>query len=269
MKTTNFPIVLLMLMIAGLLLAATTATVAGAQDDDNPWSSGDDGTSGTDGSGDSAGGDSGSDSGTADTSDGTTDTATNDDDGTWTNESSGSAPETRSGPIAAPIGRFALGMRTWGLGTATNSAGPFTAGATFRMWIEEGFGIEASLGLGLRDSQATNTEVSFLLGFGTFVTIVEKSPVWIHFGQRVNFGLVSNSGGAATSPSELMFEFPLVLEYFITQDFSLYLSFGISIHIITGDGPVFSGAIAGATEGFNVLVGRGNVLGGAGFVFWF
>ena len=177
--------------------------------------------------------------------------------------------------LLAPGRASALELaKRFGLGYQMTLAG--AQGLSARYQASQSIGLELIAGFGsiwADDSEIGAFDTLYFAGGFSFVLASDDRGL-VSLGTRVNVG-TSTFDHRATSErvTDIAFEVPLSIEYFITPHFSLRTGVGLVFAIIHDQGRVLLGNDVfdpgDATGGSSVSLGTGEVLGNAGFTVWF
>lgn len=163
-------------------------------------------------------------------------------------------------------GRFGVGYQTTLSGAQ---------GLTARYQASPSIGLELLGGLGAAwadDDEIGKFDALFVAG-GFSVILASDERGTISLGTRVNVGTSFNHTVAVDRVTDIAFEVPLCIEYFVTPHFSLRAGVGLVFAILHQEAGVLGESDElNASErvgGSSVAFGTGEVLGNAGFTVWF
>ena len=170
-----------------------------------------------------------------------------------------------------------------GLGLEQSVSG--ISGLTVRYWSWDRLGLHATLGGGLAAGLGENAdEVGTDIGFsaGLIYNVARALHANLGFGVRAAIGMKNEAmrnasvpaGGTPLSGDELQFniELPLIIEYFLSESFSVSVSSGFLLAFIPADGALLTPkGNAGSTtpKTIGVAIGAGSITGSLGAVFYF
>ena len=170
-----------------------------------------------------------------------------------------------------------------GLGLEQSLSG--VSGLTVRYWAGERLGVHATLGGGLAAGLGENQdEVGSSIGLsaGLIYNVARSLHANLGFGVKAAMGLrneaMRNAGTApgdeARTGDDFQFnvELPIVIEYFMSESFSVSVSSGFLIAFIPEDGAVLTPKGHGGgsiPKTIGVGIGAGSITGSLGAVFYF
>lgn len=180
--------------------------------------------------------------------------------------------------LTAPRGAQALEIaKRFGLGYQVTLAG--AQGLALRYQASQSVGIELIGGFDAAwfdDDENGKFDAIFVAGGFSFV-LADDDRGMLTLGTRVSVGTSfdrrTGDGAPPERVTDIAFEVPLTIEYFVTPHFALRTGVGLVFAIVHDQAPVL-----GETDelnrservgGSSVSFGTGNILANAGFTVWF
>jgi len=170
-----------------------------------------------------------------------------------------------------------------GLGLEQSISG--ISGLTVRYWSGEKLGLHATVGGGLAaglGEEADEVGTSIGVSAGVIYNVARALHTNLGFGIRAAIGMrdealrnaLDTSGDTTRTGDDIQFniEVPLVIEYFLSESFSVSVSSGFLIAFIPAEGAVLNHkGNAGSTipKTIGVAIGAGSITGSLGAVFYF
>ena len=170
-----------------------------------------------------------------------------------------------------------------GLGLEQSISG--VSGLTIRYWAGDRLGIHATLGgsvaTGLNeDGDEVGTSIGASAGF--IYNVARALHANLGMGVRAAVGLrnealrnaLDTSGDPQRAGDDLQFniELPIVIEYFLSESFSVSVSSGLLLVFVPSDGAVLSPKGNGGStipDTVGIGIGAGSITGSLGAVFYF
>jgi len=180
--------------------------------------------------------------------------------------------------LLAPRGADALELaKRFGLGYQVTLAG--AQGLTARYQASQAIGIELIGGFDAAwfdDDENGKFDAIFVAG-GFAFTLASDDRGMLSLGTRVSVGTSfdqrTGDGEPPQRVTDIAFEVPLTIEYFVTPHFALRTGVGLVFAIVHDEAPVLGESDElNRTErvgGSSVSFGTGQVLAAAGFTVWF
>jgi hypothetical protein len=170
-----------------------------------------------------------------------------------------------------------------GLGLEQSISG--VSGLTVRYWSGERVGLHATVGGGVATGVGENgDEIGTSIGasVGMIYNVARALHANLGIGVRAAVGMrnealrnaLDNSGDPQRNGDDLQFnlEFPIVIEYFLSESFSVSVASGFLLVFVPSDGAVLSPKGHGGSsipDTMAIGIGAGSITGSLGAVFYF
>ena len=146
-------------------------------------------------------------------------------------------------------------------------------GISGRYQVSDKLGAQAILRIDYRSGPGDEAASFFNLGLRAIYNLATVQNAAFGIVGGLGFYRLGTDDGAGNGLAELGFviEAGLRTEYFVTKSFSIHGEVGIALAFL-GDGNIPEGVADdefGAVSGTNIFVGDGDLVGNAGFTFWF
>jgi hypothetical protein len=155
------------------------------------------------------------------------------------------------------------------LGVGSDATLSGLGGVSARYGVENNVSVQAVVAAGMYSPSDGDSETELLLGLGGIYDVINSEDLAVGLRLGVDIGFFDPTD--ADSGTQLSFTGGLRPELFLNSSFSLHAQLGMSIDLVPATGRVLAqnDAVEGARNEGTTIALNVDLLGTAGFTFWF